>query len=196
VLLGVVAQLTPWKGQDTAVQALGILCSQGIDAHLLLVGSAKFRSPAARYDSQAYVRRLRRLVTAGGLEDRVSWLGEREDVATLVRALDLVLVPSWEEPFGRVVLEALALQVPVIATDVGGPREILTEGREGLLRPPRSPEAWAQAIRTLADDAGARERMGRLGRARVQEAFTLQQHAAGRSGAPPSASHSPCASGS
>jgi len=117
-----------------------------------------------------------------------------------VRALDLVLVPSWEEPFGRVVLEALALRVPVIATDVGGPREIITEGREGLLRPPRSPEAWAQAIRALADDAGARERMGRLGRARVQEAFTLQQHAAAlveiyehaaaRSGAPPSASRS------
>ena len=206
LLLGVVAQLTPWKGQDTAVQALGVLRSQGIDAHLLLVGSAKFRSSAARYDSQAYVQRLRRLVTAGGLEDRVSWLGEREDVASVMRALDLVLVPSWEEPFGRVVLEALALQVPVIATDSGGPREIITEGREGLLRPPRSPEAWAEAIRALADDARARERMGRLGRARVQEAFTLQQHAAAlveiyeraaaRPGAPPSASRSPCASGS
>jgi L-malate glycosyltransferase len=176
LLLGVVAQLTPWKGQDTAVQALGVLRSQEIDAHLLLVGSAKFRSPGARYDSQAYVQRLRRLVATGGLEDRVSWLGEREDVALVVCALDLVLVPSWEEPFGRVVLEALALRVPVIATDVGGPREIITEGREGLLRPPRDPQAWAQAIRLLAEDPQMRERTGALGRERVRQAFTLEQH--------------------
>ena len=176
LLLGVVAQLTPWKGQDTAVQALGVLCREGVDAHLLLVGSAKFRSPAARYDTQGYVRRLERLVAENGLTDRVSWLGERENVAALVRALDVVLLPSWEEPFGRAVLEALALAVPVVATDVGGPREIITDGQEGLLRPPRDPRAWAQAIRLLADDAEMRERMGSLGRRRVQQAFTLRRH--------------------
>ena len=176
LLLGVVAQLTPWKGQDTAVQALGMLCREGVDAHLLLVGSAKFRSPAARYDTQGYVRRLERLVAENGLTDRVSWLGEREDVAALVRALDVVLLPSWEEPFGRAVLEALALGVPVVATDVGGPREIITDGREGLLRPPRDPRAWAQAIGVLAGDDQLRERMGGLGRRRVQQAFTLDQH--------------------
>jgi L-malate glycosyltransferase len=178
LLLGVVAQLTPWKGQDTAVQALGVVCREGVDAHLLLVGAAKFRSPAARYDSEDYVRRLERLVAAEGLQDRVSWLGERGDVASLVRALDVLLLPSWEEPFGRAVLEALALEVPVIATDMGGPAEIITDGREGLLRAPRDPGAWAQAIGLLAADPQRRERMGELGRRRVQEAFTLQQHVA------------------
>ena len=93
-----------------------------------------------------------------------------------MRALDVVLLPSWEEPFGRAVLEALALGVPVVATDVGGPREIITDGQEGLLRPPRDPRAWAQAIGVLAGDDQLRERMGGLGRRRVQQAFTLDQH--------------------
>ena len=53
----------------------------------------------------------------------------------LVRALDILLLPSWEEPFGRALIEAMALDVPVIATSVGGPAEILDDGREGLLLP-------------------------------------------------------------
>ena len=57
----------------------------------------------------------------------------------LVRALDVLLLPSWEEPFGRALIEAMALGVPVVATDVGGPREIIEDGREGYLLPPREP---------------------------------------------------------
>ena len=65
--------------------------------------------------------RLRSLVAEAGLQERVSWLGEREDVPELVRALDILLLPSREEPFGRALIEAMALGVPVIATEVGGP---------------------------------------------------------------------------
>jgi glycosyltransferase involved in cell wall biosynthesis len=122
LLLGVVAQLSPWKGQDTAIEALSLLCREGLDAHLLLVGSAKFVASSTRFDNEDYVARLRELVAAAGLEDRVSWLGEREDVAQIVRALDVLLLPSWEEPFGRALIEAMALGVPVVATDVGGRR--------------------------------------------------------------------------
>ena len=64
----------------------------------------------------------------------MSFLGEREDVPELIRALDILLLPSWEEPFGRALIEAMALEVPVIATSVGGPAEILDDGREGFLR--------------------------------------------------------------
>jgi L-malate glycosyltransferase len=178
LLLGVVAQLTPWKGQDTAIEALRLLRKQGIDAHLLLIGSAKFLARSTRYDNGAYVAGLRERIAHADLEDRVSWLGEREDVPELVSALDVLLAPSWEEPFGRALIEAMALEVPVVATSVGGPPEIIQDGREGYLVAPRDPEAWARAIRRFADSHKLGWEMGRAGRRRVQEAFTIDHHVA------------------
>jgi L-malate glycosyltransferase len=176
-LLGVVAQLSPWKGQDTAIEALGALRRKGIDAQLLLIGSAKFVERATRFDNEAYVSALHELARREGVEDRVSWLGERDDVPALIRALDVLLLPSWEEPFGRALIEAMALEVPVIATDVGGPREILDDGREGLLLAPREPARWASAIERLVEDPELAARMGRAGRERVHEQFTTERHA-------------------
>jgi glycosyltransferase involved in cell wall biosynthesis len=178
LLLGVVAQLSPWKGQDTAIEALKLLCAQGVDAHLLLVGSAKFIASATRFDNEAYVAGLRALIADAGLEDRVSWLGEREDVPELIRALDVLLLPSWEEPFGRALIEAMALGVPVVSTNVGGPPEIIEDGREGYLVPPRDPPAWAAAIRRIADSQERAAEMGRAGRLRVQQSFTIEHHVA------------------
>jgi glycosyltransferase involved in cell wall biosynthesis len=175
LLLGVVAQLTPWKGQDTAIEALHLLRKQGVDAHLVLIGSAKFVAGSTRFDNTAYVENLKARVRELRLQDRVSWLGERDDVVELVAALDVLLLPSHEEPFGRAVIEGMALEVPVVATNVGGPPEILTDGREGYLVAPRSPTAWAEAIR-LAGNPSLRRQMGRAGRLRVEEAFSLDHH--------------------
>jgi L-malate glycosyltransferase len=178
MLLGVVAQLTAWKGQDTAIEALRALRAEGVDAHLLLIGSAKFVDRSTRLDNQAYVARLHELVERAGLKERVSWLGERDDVPELVRTLDALLLPSSEEPFGRVLIEAMALEVPVLATEVGGPKEIVEHGREGYLLPPREPGAWAAAIAGLAADPERARAMGRAGRARVEQAFGVRDHVA------------------
>jgi glycosyltransferase involved in cell wall biosynthesis len=176
VLLGMVAQLSPWKGQETAIEALRLLRDQGVDAHLLLIGSAKFVASSTRFDNEAYVAGLRELVDRAQLQDRVSWLGERDDVPALMCALDALLLPSKEEPFGRALLEALALQVPALATAVGGPPELIRDGREGRLLPPDEPAAWAQAVREIAETPGRGEQMGRAGRARIAEAFDVQRH--------------------
>jgi glycosyltransferase involved in cell wall biosynthesis len=178
LLLGVLAQLSPWKGQGTAIEALRLLRDDGIDAHLLLIGSAKFVARATRFDNEAYVAGLRARVAQAGLEERVSWLGEREDVPELVRALDILLLPSLEEPFGRALIEAMALGVPVISTDVGGPSEIIEQGREGYLLSPHEPAAWAQAIRRIAERPDRGREMGLAGRRRVEAAFTSDHHAA------------------
>ncbi len=176
LLLGVVAQLSPWKGQDTAIAALQGLAENGLDAQLVLIGSAKFVANATRFDNERYVGELRARIAHAGLEDRVTWLGEREDVPQLMRALDVLLLPSWEEPFGRAVIEAMAMGVPVIATNVGGPAEIIEDGREGYLLPPREPRAWAQAVARLAENPDLRAEMGRAGRASVARAFTIERH--------------------
>jgi glycosyltransferase involved in cell wall biosynthesis len=176
-LLGVVAQVTPWKGQETAIEALALLREQGVDADLLLVGSAKFVAASTRFANEDYVARLRALVASSALEDRVHWLGEREDVPEIIGALDVLLLPSWEEPFGRAVVEAMAMRVPVVATSVGGPREIVDDGREGRLVVPRDPRAWAAAIRAVLDAPERGAAMGRAGRERVERDFTFEQQA-------------------
>jgi glycosyltransferase involved in cell wall biosynthesis len=177
-LLGMVAQLSPWKGQDTAIEALRLLCERGLDAHLLLIGSAKFVARSTRFDNRAYVERLRALVADAGLEQRVSWLGERDDVPQLMRALDALLLPSVEEPFGRALLEAMALEVPVLATNVGGPPELIRDGVEGYLLAPGQPAAWAQAARRIVESPELGRELGRAGRARIEEAFGVEDHVA------------------
>jgi glycosyltransferase involved in cell wall biosynthesis len=174
-VLGIVGQLTPWKGQDDAIRVAALLRREHPDITLLVVGSAKFVSRETRYDNTTYVTRLRRLVDTEGLTDSVRFLGEREDVPELLRGLDMLLVPSWEEPFGRVVVEALASGVPVAATSVGGPAEIFTHGEEGLLLPPRRPELWADEVGRLLARDELRAEMSRRGRARAAE-FGLDAH--------------------
>ena len=176
LLLGVVAQLSPWKGQETAIEALALLRERGLDARLLLVGSAKFVARSTRFDNEGYVQGLRALAARAGVEDRVRWLGEREDVPEIVRALDALLLPSWEEPFGRTLIEAMALEVPVIATSVGGPSELIEEGREGYLVQPREPRRWADAIERIARSRDGGAEMGRAGARKVHESFTIAHH--------------------
>jgi glycosyltransferase involved in cell wall biosynthesis len=105
--------------------------------------------------------RLRRESSARGLDGRVSFVGplDRAGVLTLFRAADASLLSSSWENFPHTIVEALAVGTPVIATSVGGVREIVREGENGLLVPPGDAEALAGAIRRLVDEAGLRERL-------------------------------------
>jgi glycosyltransferase involved in cell wall biosynthesis len=170
-VLAVLAQITPWKNQKAAVTLVDRLRDRFPKVRLLLVGSAKFVSGATRYDNVAYTAELEALVGDRGLEDEVLFLGERSDVPEVLRALDVLLVPSWEEPFGRTVVEAMAMGVPVLATEVGGPAESLREGVDGFLLPPHEPELWVEPAARLLSDPELRDRMGAAGRSRARECF-------------------------
>lgn len=176
LVLAVIGQITPWKGQDDAIRALAAIRDRGADAHLVIVGSAKFVERTTRFDNRSYERSLHALAESSGVRDRVSFLGERSDIPEIIRAADVVLVPSWEEPFGRVVVEGMAMGVPVLATSAGGPPEILTDGVEGRLLPPRQPERWATALEELAAEPEARAAMGQSGRERALAHFTPAAH--------------------
>jgi L-malate glycosyltransferase len=178
VVLGVVAQLTPWKGQDDAVRAAALLRDRGVDVKLVLAGSAKFTATATRHDNISYVDGLHALVASLGMQDRVRFLGETSDVPAVLAALDLLLLPSWEEPFGRAVIEAFAMAVPVVATDVGGTCEVVTDGYDGLLRPPREPRAWAEGIVSLLERPEVLGAMRQRGRQKALDRFTPERHAA------------------
>ena len=165
--LGMVAQITPWKGHDLAVEALAAVRAAHPRARLLLAGETKFVGRSVRFDNRAFLARLRERIARDGLEEAVSFLGERADVPTVLRALDVLLVPSWEEPFGRVVVEAMAMGTPVIATARGGPAEIVDDRRTGRLVAPRRPDLWAEAIEELLGDDAGRAAMASAARGEV-----------------------------
>jgi glycosyltransferase involved in cell wall biosynthesis len=175
-VLVVVAQIIPWKAQDDAIRILAELKREHPDVCLLLVGSPKFTSRAARFDSVAFARRLDRLISSLGVQQEVRLLGERDDVSDVLRAADIVLDPSWAEPFGMCVIEAMAMGLPVLATSVGGPREVITHGRDGLLLPPRAPTTWAAAASRLLRQPALRASIGRAAQERVVEPLSAENY--------------------
>ena len=161
--IAVLGQITPWKGQDLAIEVTAALRARHPGVVLLVAGEVVFAGSGRRHDNVAYAARLRTLARELGVAGAVRFLGSL-DAATVLAASDLLLVPSWEEPMGRVVLEALAMGVPVAATDVGGPAELLNGVSGGVLLPPRRVAVWMDGVEALLDTGslrtdGARARM-------------------------------------
>ncbi|MFT4035993.1 MAG: glycosyltransferase [Patulibacter sp.] len=173
-LVGVVGQLTPWKGQDDAIRALA--CCGVAEAQLVIAGSAKFAGAAARFDNAAFARSLPVLADELGVGDRVHLLGECDEVPAVLAALDVQLVPSWEEAFGRVVVEGMAMGLPVIATGHGGPPELIDDQRSGFVLAPRDPQRWGALLGELLRDDGRRRAVGEAARQAAQ-AFGPARHA-------------------
>ncbi len=114
------------------------------------------------------------VLEAGGCAE-LAWLpGAREDVADILRGLDVFALPSRSEGISNTVLEAMASALPVVATDVGGNPELVVEGETGRLVAPADPAAMAAAIVAYADDATVRARHGAAARARIEERFSLE----------------------
>ncbi len=176
IALGVVAMLSPHKGQADAIAALARVRETRADARLVLVGSAKWQTAATTHDNAGYADELQRAAAALG-SDAVIFTGERDDVPALMAALDVVLVPSWHEPWGRSVIEAMAAGTAVIASAVGGPTESIDHGHTGLLVEPRNADALAQAVLELAGDPERRRALADAARAGVDR-WRVERHAA------------------
>ncbi len=177
LVAGVVGQLTPWKGQDDAVRALAVTRESVPGARLVVAGSAKFATAAARFDNAGYAAELQQLPAKLELAEAVSLLGEVEDVPGVLAALDVLLVPSWEEAFGRVVVEGMAMGLPVIATSNGGPPEIIRDGQTGFILDPQQPAVWGALLAELLADPARRAQIGQAAHAAAQR-FAPQAHAA------------------
>lgn len=172
-LLAVVGQISPWKGQADALEALARVRASGMPAHLMIAGSPKFVGRGRRYDNQAYLTALIDRAGQPDLRGYIHFLGETPDPTPLYSAASALLVPSWAEPFGRVVVEAMACGCPVIATAAGGVPEIISDGSDGLLAPPRDPAALSAAILVLLHDRELTERLRANARRTVSARFDL-----------------------
>ena len=173
-LLGTIGQLALRKGQDVLLAAMTRVAGEFPDVHCLVVGarwSDKDESRRFEADLRAAAERL------GG---RVHWLGVRDDVDRLLPELTVLVHPARQEPLGRVLLEAAACGVAVVATDVGGTREIFPASSDSArLVPPDDAVAMAAAIGQLLGDPALRVRLGIAARRRAEAAFDIRTAAAG-----------------
>jgi glycosyltransferase involved in cell wall biosynthesis len=168
-VIGIVGRLQPWKGQHRLLIALAYLIRANHSVHGLIVGGNA-------YDlSPGYEPYLHRLASTLGIADHVTFTGQVPDAGKYVQVMDVFVNASIQEPFGIVLLEAMAAGLPTVAFASGGPREIIEPGRSGLLVEDITDEGLAAAIERLLLDPELRVRLGVGGKDRFQQRFTAER---------------------
>ena len=162
LLIGGVGRLSAEKGFDVLFRALARLVADRIDAGLLLLGEGEER------------KALEELAEALGLRGRVYFAGFRNDTERYFEAMDVFALSSLREGLPNVVLEALAMEVPVVATRIAGVPRVIEDGRNGLLVEPGSVEGLADGLGWLLTDDELRERLRHEGRRTVVQRYSFR----------------------
>jgi len=163
VVIGTVARVTPQKNPMLFIEAAAKVHQEHADVHFVWCGDGEMRLAA-----EAYAR-------DNGIGQHCHFLGYREDVQNILAALDLFWLTSDYESFGLATAEAMALELPVVATNVAGTCDVVFADITGILVPPRNPAALAQATLDLLRAPERARSLGRAGRARVLECYTLDR---------------------
>jgi glycosyltransferase involved in cell wall biosynthesis len=174
-LVGMLARYDTWKGHATFLEAAARIRRTRPEVRFVMVGGAlqgQSLPSVARYE-----RFVRGRKAALGLDEQVHVIDHRDDVPTVLAGLDVLVCPSVHEPFGMVVIEALAAGTPVVASDSGGPAEIVEDEESGLLFPTGDAEALAARVLRLVDDRSFGRALAAGGRARVEGAFHRRRYA-------------------
>lgn len=162
LLIGAVGRLSAEKGFDHLLHAAAKLVEQGRDGRVLIVGEGEERE------------RLQALAAERGLKDRVFFPGWVADVRPYYEAMDVFVLSSLREGLPNVLLEAMAMEVPVVATRVNGVPQVIQDRQNGRLVEPQNADALASAIAELADNLWLRERFRQMGRIAVETLFSFE----------------------
>jgi glycosyltransferase involved in cell wall biosynthesis len=169
VRFGLIGRISPWKGQHIFLKAAALLHKENPTARFYIIGAALFGE--VEYEAE-----IRRLAEELGLAGVVEFMGFRTDVKDVIRGLDVVVHASTTgEPFGQVIIEGMAAGKPVIATNGGGVPEIVVDGVTGMLVEMGDVEGMAGAMRWMMGNRTASVEMGRMGRERVLDGFTVEK---------------------
>ncbi|MDD5069958.1 MAG: glycosyltransferase [Candidatus Omnitrophica bacterium] len=164
-----VGRISPSKGYEYLIQAFKKIVRQHPYMILKIVGSADA-------SKQKYFGQLKTLVSKFSLDYNVKFVGRQSDISSVLAEARVLVAPSViEESFGRVIVEAFAAGVPVVATSVGGYSEIIEDGFDGTLVPPKSSEAIALAVINLLSDTRLAEQFSLRGRKKVEEKYTVDR---------------------
>lgn len=162
-VIGTVGNLYPVKDHKTLLRAAAMITTSFDGATFLIAGRGQL------------LEELQREAASLGIEKNIRFLGFRNDIPRLLHAMDVFVLPSISEGLPLSVLEAMAAGRPVVASDVGGIREVITDGVTGFLIPPGAPEKLADKLLTLLHRPHAAASMGLAGRARIQQYFSVQK---------------------
>ena len=152
---GTVANFYPSKGHHVLLSALSELQKQGHDFQCVLVGNGELQAHIMTQAQQL------------ALADKIHFLGWRHDIPQLLSALDLFVLPSIKEGFPFAILEAMATGLPIVATDVGGIAEVISDGQNGLLVPPKRADLLANGISYLMLDLKRRSELAQAAKERA-----------------------------
>ena len=172
-MVGISGRLVRWKRQDALLRAVALLAAEDRDVHALVVGGDSHN------EDPGYGGELERLAASLGIADRVTFTGHRTDAVALTQVMDVMVNASDPEPFGLVLLEALAVRRPVVAVARGGPAEIVEDGVTGTLVPDpatgaagRRPPAARRRSGAARPHGGGRPRAGCLRASRSSASCT------------------------
>jgi glycosyltransferase involved in cell wall biosynthesis len=166
--VGLFGQMLPYKGHRTLIEAAPEILRAWPRTRFYFVGAL---------ENPPYQQELEAALRSSGLVDRFHFTGWRADVQNIIRAMDVVVVATTTpEPAALMLMEAMAMERPIVATGTGGTPEIIADGKTGLLfRPGQAGHLSAQILRVLSDPFFAR-RLGATGRKRVETAFDHERH--------------------
>ncbi len=172
-IFGIVGQLVPWKNHADFIEAAAkVVQQEGMEnVRFVSIGGDLFG------EHSDYISDLRKLVKQHDLIERFNFIPRQSDAVDAISALDCLVHPASDEPFGRVLMEAMALEIPVIAINENGPLEIVTHGHDGLLVRPHAPDELAEQMTRVCRDAQLRKHLSENGRATVQEKFHIAESA-------------------
>jgi glycosyltransferase involved in cell wall biosynthesis len=164
LLVGLISYLRTYKGHEYFIEAARSIAAKRDDVTFIIVGEGPEEQP------------IRRLIEQLGLTGRIRMLGFREDLLNVFRSLDVFAIPSVEgDTIPQVLMQALAIGIPVVSTTVGSIPDVVIEGETGYVVPPRDANALAGRIAMLLDDAGLRARMGVRGRSLVEDTYSIDK---------------------
>ena len=167
-VVGIVARLFAWKGHADLVNAIATVRETVPDVYLVIVGEDDPRA----HGGKSYRAELETQIAALGLQKVVHFAGFRTDTPQVFAALDVYAMPTWEEPWGMVFLEAATMRKPCVAYRSGGVPEAVADGVTGFLVAPKDVAALSSRITELLTNAPLRERMGNAARDRVLRDFS------------------------
>lgn len=167
-IIGNIARICPEKGQHYLIDAMSEVTKKHSEVYAVIAGDTVID------DSAAFLMSLKKRVLEYGLTDKVIFIGFVENIIDLYADLDLVVLPSLCEPFGRVLIEAMSMEIPVIANRSGGPMEIVEDGQSGFLVDTSNTKTFADAIIRLLNDQPLCKKMGKRGREIVEKKFSIQ----------------------
>jgi glycosyltransferase involved in cell wall biosynthesis len=168
-LVGMIANFDPRKGHHLFVEACSLVRKKVPCARFIIVG--------AKEPTPSYALHVQQLIRERGLQDVMFLLGQRSDIPDVLASLNVVVQPSLTEAGPRVPLEAMAMEKPLVVTDVGGNREEVIHGVTGLVVPAGGVRQQAEAVLRLLADENLSKVLGKNGRQIVLERYTEQAHA-------------------